>query len=96
MYLLSEDMLFKQQEYLEKKIEVETATIKRTVKTNKQQALRALKRKKRMEKKLQMIDGTLTTVEQQRVALEGANSSMMVLQAMKEGSRALKVANGEG
>ena len=46
-------------------------------------ALNALKKKKRYDKQLQQIDGTLTTIEQQREALEGANTNTAVLQTMK-------------
>ena len=52
-------------------------------KTNKRMALNALKKKKRYDKQLQQIDGTLTTIEQQREALEGANTNTAVLQTMK-------------
>lgn len=62
----TEEMLMKKQEYLEKKIEQETAAARKNAKTNKRIALQALKRKKNHEKKLQQIDGTLTTLEYQR------------------------------
>ena len=45
-------------------------------------ALQALKRKKNHEKKLQQIDGTLTTLEYQRDALDAASTNTAVLQAM--------------
>jgi charged multivesicular body protein 4 len=42
---------------------------RKNAKTNKRAALQALKRKKRYEKQLQQIDGTLSTIEMQREAL---------------------------
>jgi len=56
-------------------------------------ALAALKRKKRYEKQLQQIDGTLTTIEFQREALENANTNTEVLSIMGEAANALKVAH---
>ena len=58
----TEDMLLKKQNFLEKKIESEVEIARKNAKTNKRAALVALKRKKRFEKQLQQIDGTLTTI----------------------------------
>lgn len=65
-----EDVLNKKVEHLEAKINEETAIARRDARTNKRNALNALKRKKRLEKNLQQIDGTLTTLEYQREALQ--------------------------
>ena len=46
-------------------------------------ALMALKRKKRLEKQLRQIDGTLSTIEFQREALEIANTNTFSLQLQK-------------
>lgn len=56
-------------------------------------AIQALKRKKRYEKQLQQIDGTLSTIEMQREALEGANTNTAVLTTMKKAADALKHAH---
>ncbi|KXJ83607.1 hypothetical protein RP20_CCG003834, partial [Aedes albopictus] len=56
-------------------------------------ALQALKRKKRYEKQLTQIDGTLSTIEMQREALENANTNTAVLTTMKKASDALKAAH---
>ena len=56
-------------------------------------AIQALKKKKRYEKQLQQIDGTLTTIEMQREALEGANTNTAVLNTMSEAAKALKQAH---
>ncbi len=88
----TEEMLNKKEQFLEKKIEAETAVARKNAKTNKRAALSALKRKKRYEKQLQQIDGTLTTIEQQREALEGANTNTAVLTTMGEAAKALKTA----
>ena len=58
----TEEMLLKKQDFLESKINQEVATAKKNSKTNKRAALQALKRKKRFEKQLQQIDGTLSGV----------------------------------
>jgi len=42
---------------------------------------------------LQQIDGTLTTIEQQRNVLENANTNTEVLKTMGEASKALKSAH---
>ena len=55
-------------------------------------ALNALKRKKRLAKQLQQIDGTLSTIEFQRQALENANTNTEVLNSMKYAANALKQA----
>merc|ERR1719431_1214723 len=89
----TEEMLMKKQDFLEKKIEGEMVTARKNAKTNKRMALNALKKKKRYEKQLQQIDGTLTTIEQQREALEGANTNTAVLQTMKSAADALKNAH---
>jgi len=56
-------------------------------------ALQALKRKKRYEKQLQQIDGTLSTIEFQREALENASTNTEVLRVMGDAAKALKGAH---
>lgn len=58
-------------------------------------ALAALKRKKRFENQLKQIDGTLTTIEFQREALENANTNTSVLQVMGDAAKALKRAHAD-
>ncbi|XP_065166813.1 charged multivesicular body protein 4 [Atheta coriaria] len=89
----TEEMLIKKQEFLEKKIELEITTAKKNASKNKRAAIQALKRKKRYEKQLQQIDGTLSTIEMQREALEGANTNTAVLTTMKDAADALKAAH---
>jgi charged multivesicular body protein 4 len=89
----TEEMLNKKQDFLEKKVDSEIAIARKNAKTNKRAAMQALKRKKRYENQLKQIDGTLTTIEQQREALEGANTNTAVLQTMNEASKALKKAH---
>jgi len=52
-----------------------------------------LKRKKRFEKQLQQIDGTLSTIEMQREALENASTNTTVLGTMSEAAKAMKNAH---
>merc|ERR1712201_3335 len=91
----TEDMLMKKQDFLEKKIETEVSAARKNAKTNKRAALQALKRKKRYDKQLQQIDGTLSTIEMQREALEGANTNTAVLTTMNDAAKALKKANAD-
>ena len=91
----TEEMLNKKQDFLEKKIDAEKAIARKNAKSNKRAALQALKRKKRYDKQLAQIDGTLTTIEQQREALEGANTNTAVLQTMGEAAKALKKAHAD-
>merc|ERR1719495_323822 len=90
----TEDMLTKKQEFMEKKIEQELASAKKHGTKNKRAALNALKRKKRLEKQQEQIDGTLTTIEFQREALENAQSNTEILKNMGMASKALKGALG--
>lgn len=89
----TEEMLIKKQEFLESKIEQELQIAKKNGTKNKRVALQALKKKKRYEKQLQQIDGTLTTIEMQREALESANTNTAVLQTMNDAAMALKAAH---
>jgi len=52
-------------------------------------------RKKRYDSQLQQIDGTLSTIEMQREALESANTNTAVLTTMNDAAKALKKANNE-
>lgn len=56
-------------------------------------ALHALKRKKQYEKQLQQVDGTLSTIEFQREALENASTNTEVLNVMGQAAKALKSAH---
>ncbi|CAD7092316.1 unnamed protein product [Hermetia illucens] len=89
----TENMLIKKQEFLEAKIQQELETAKKNGTKNKRAAIQALKRKKRYEKQLQQIDGTLSTIEMQREALESANTNTAVLTTMKNAADALKAAH---
>ncbi|XP_063076458.1 charged multivesicular body protein 4b [Engraulis encrasicolus] len=89
----TEEMLAKKQDFLEKKIEQELATAKKHGTKNKRAAIQALKRKKRYEKQLEQIDGTLSTIEFQREALENANTNTEVLKNMGFAAKAMKAAH---
>lgn len=56
-------------------------------------AIQALKRKKRYEKQLAQIDGTLSTIEFQREALENASTNTEVLKVMGVAAKAMKSAH---
>lgn len=89
----TEEMLNKKSDYLEKKIAQEISIAKKNGTKNKRVALQALKRKKRYEKQLQQIDGTLSTIEFQREALENASTNTEVLKIMGYAAKALKNAH---
>ncbi|KAK2520877.1 Chmp4b [Columba livia] len=89
----TEDLLSKKQDFLEKKIEEELAAARKHGTKNKRAALQALKRKKRYEKQLAQIDGTLSTIEFQREALENANTNTEVLKNMGYAAKAMKAAH---
>ncbi|XP_064447139.1 LOW QUALITY PROTEIN: charged multivesicular body protein 4b-like [Mirounga angustirostris] len=84
----TEEMLSKKQEFLETKMEQELTAAKKHGTQNKRTALQALKRKKRYEKQLAQIDGTLSTIEFQREALENANTNTEVLKNMGYAAKA--------
>jgi len=88
-----EEMLNKKSDFLEKKIDSELAIAKKNGTKNKRVALGALKRKKRYEKQLQQIDGTLSTIEFQREALENASTNTEVLKVMGVAAKAMKGAH---
>ncbi len=52
-----------------------------------------MRKKKRLEKQLQQIDGTISTVEFQREALENAQTNTEVLKSMGFAAKALKAAH---
>lgn len=83
-------MLTKKQAYLEGRIEQEIATAKKHGTKNKRAALQALKRKKRYEEQLKQIDGTLSTIEFQREALENSHTNTEVLKNMGYAAKAMK------
>ncbi|XP_035679080.1 charged multivesicular body protein 4c-like [Branchiostoma floridae] len=89
----TEEMLEKKSEFLESKVQKELAIAKKNGTKNKRVALQALKRKKRYEKQLTQIDGTLSTIEFQREALENANTNTEVLKTMGYAAKALKAAH---
>jgi len=91
----TEEMLNKKSEFLEKKINEELLTAKKHGTKNKRAAIQALKRKKRYEKNLGQIDGTLSTIELQREALENASTNTEVLKAMHTASKSLKAAHND-
>ncbi|XP_031148851.1 charged multivesicular body protein 4c [Sander lucioperca] len=86
----TEEMLTKKQDYLEKRIEQEIMIAKKNGTKNKRAALQALKRKKRLEQQLTQIDGTLSTIEFQREALENSNTNTEVLKNMGFAAKAMK------
>lgn len=89
----TEEILQKKSDFLEKKIEQEIIEAKKNGTKNKRGAIQALKRKKRYEKQLNQIDGTLSTIEFQREALENASTNTEVLNVMGDAAIALQASH---
>ncbi|GFR69853.1 charged multivesicular body protein 4b [Elysia marginata] len=85
-----EEMLNKKSEFLEKKIEAQINIAKNNGMKNKRVALRALKSKRHFEKQLQQIDGSLSTIEYQREALESATANVEVFNVLRVANQALE------
>ncbi|KAI6652019.1 Charged multivesicular body protein 4b [Oopsacas minuta] len=83
-------MLEKKSVFIESQIEKQTQIARKNASTNKKVAIEALKRKKRLEKQLQQVDGTLSTVEFQRENLENVSINTEVLQNMSTAAKTLK------
>ncbi|KAK2493823.1 hypothetical protein MC885_010506 [Smutsia gigantea] len=88
----TEKILIKKQEFLELKIQQELQTAKKHGTKNKRAALQALRRKKRLEQQLAQTDGTLSTLEFQREAIENATTSAEVLRTMELAAQGMKKA----
>ena len=84
------ELLEKKSTHIESKVQAEIRTAKENGPRNKRLALTALKRKRRLEKQLLQIDGTLSTLDFQIDALENANTNVEVLGSMKFASDALR------
>ncbi|XP_071824488.1 charged multivesicular body protein 4b-like [Apostichopus japonicus] len=88
----TEELLTKKQEFLEKQISDQIGIARKKAGKDKRAAMNALRKKKKLEKNLQQIDGTLSTIEFQREALENANTNTEVLKNMGYAAKALKSA----
>ncbi|KAF5925757.1 hypothetical protein HPG69_002207 [Diceros bicornis minor] len=88
----TEKILIKKQEFLEHKIQQELQTAKKHGTKNKRAALQALRRKKRLEQQLAQTDGTLSTLEFQREAIENATTNVEVLRTMELAAQGMKKA----
>lgn len=86
-------MLNKKQIYIEKQVEKQIEVIKEHGTKNKRLSLAALRKKKQLEAQLEKIDGTLTTIEFQKEALENANTNAEVMKVMSFASKAMKSAH---
>jgi len=85
------DMLEKREQFLQKKIDGQTAEAKKFMQQkNKRAALMCLKRKKTYETQIEKIAGARMTIEQQVMTLEGANVSLEAMNAMKMGAASMK------
>ena len=76
-------MLNERTEFLERRIEEQIQKAKKYGWANKEAALQALKCKKKLERQLRKVDGTLTTTEYQLETLESALSNTVMYTTMK-------------
>jgi len=89
------EMLEKRETFLQKKSENELAEAKRlTREKNKRGALMALKRKKKYDAQVEQTSNTRFRLEEQVMVLENANVNLETVQAMKQGTAALKAVHG--
>uniref|UniRef100_A0A2K5E1Y1 Charged multivesicular body protein 4A n=1 Tax=Aotus nancymaae TaxID=37293 RepID=A0A2K5E1Y1_AOTNA len=84
----TEKILIKKQEFLEQKIQQELQTAKQYGTKNKKGW--ALRRKKRLEQQLAQTNGTLSTLEFQREAIENATTNAEVLRTMELAAQGMK------
>ena len=89
----TELMLGKKSAFLESQIGKQIEIARKNGSSNKKIAIEALKRKKRLEKQLQQVDGTLSTVEFQRENLENVSINTEVLKNMSTAAKTLKEAH---
>ncbi|XP_022162314.1 charged multivesicular body protein 4c-like isoform X2 [Myzus persicae] len=87
----TERFLMERREILNTNIKKELATIKQNVISNKRVALNALKRKNCYEKQASQIEGILSTVIQQRLALESVNTNTVLLNVMESTLNTVKM-----
>jgi len=89
-----EDTLLKKQEHLESQIHGEKQkALQLSKQGNKRGALAAMRKAKKFEKDLGQIDGMLQTIDNQRDALHNAQSTKLIVGAMKVASGELKKAH---
>ena len=84
------DLLNKKVEFLGKKIENELITAKKNATKNKTAAKMALKRKVLYENQRNKIEGTIFSLEQQKISLEGLSGDMQVINVMREVSQTMQ------
>eukprot|EP01092_Planopodium_desertum_P014236 TRINITY_DN7120_c0_g1_i1.p1 TRINITY_DN7120_c0_g1~~TRINITY_DN7120_c0_g1_i1.p1 ORF type:complete len:218 (-),score=28.43 TRINITY_DN7120_c0_g1_i1:104-757(-) len=83
-------MLEKRAAHLKKKADDETLKAKAAAGKNKKLALQHLKRKKLYQSQVDKIEGSMMTLEQQCMAIEGATTNMLAMDAMRTGATAMK------
>ncbi|XP_015792343.1 charged multivesicular body protein 4c [Tetranychus urticae] len=91
----TEEMLMKRKEHLEGLIKEQENIIKVNGTKNKKVALTALKKKKRLDKQLEIVEDTMATLDNQRESLENANTNTEVLKNMATAARALKAVHSD-
>ena len=84
----------KKADFLDKQHQEQMKIVKLNGTRNKKVAIMALKKAKRLEKQRDQVEGTLTTLEAQREALENASTNTEVMKIMGLSAKALKQAHG--
>jgi len=86
--------LEKKEAYLQKQIDDLTVIAKKNATSNQKAAMNALTRRKMLEKELDKLGGTRTTIETQINAIENVNINYETMKAMKQGAAAMKQIHG--
>ena len=86
----SESLLSRKIEYLEKMREEQLAIAKLYGTSDKKRAIKALKKRNRIDKQLETASGSLSNLEVQREAIENTTMSIEELKTMSQGAQALK------
>lgn len=84
-------MLVKRKNHVEKQIEVLDSEARLFMKQNKKEhAIQSIKKKKMLEKSIQHVDNQLFNLEAQKVSIEQINSSIEVIETMKQANEVLQ------
>ena len=86
----TESMLERKIAYIERKIDSQDLLVRANAKGDKRIALKALKSKKKLEKKCESLSGTLCSVEAQRDALEQARMNVEIVGTLSVAASAVK------
>ncbi|KAI8808530.1 Snf7 family [Cladochytrium replicatum] len=88
------DMLDKLEKKLNNDVDAQLKVARANASKNKRVAIAALKKKRMLEDRVDKLSGTRLTIETQLMAIESANINLSVMQAMKDGAKAMQNIHG--